>query len=71
MNVGRLRVAAKGVDRAEAAGRRSCRSPIEVQNAEDSTCSVRPRRSATRLTTIAELHRDISDGEGELLSRSR
>jgi len=70
MNAGRLRVAAKGVDRAEGAG-----SPLVAVGPEDQyeRGIYMIGQAATlrdRVTTIAELHREIADGGAAWLDRA-
>jgi acyl transferase domain-containing protein/NAD(P)H-dependent flavin oxidoreductase YrpB (nitropropane dioxygenase family)/NAD(P)-dependent dehydrogenase (short-subunit alcohol dehydrogenase family) len=70
MNVGRLRVAAKGVDRSQ--GRGSPLVEVDPDDQKERGLYMVGEVAALRdrVTTIAELHRDICEGSIELLRRS-
>ncbi len=70
MNVGRLRVAAKGVDRINGAGSRLASVPVEVQKSNGLYMLGQAATLRGAVTTMADLHREIADGAVERLERA-
>ena len=72
LNVGRLRIAAKGVDRGHGAGSPLVAVPDERPGRRaGSTCSARSRHSRDRVITMSELHQEVTAGADRTGSSGR